>query len=432
MSQKLTFDLILSEMNIKSTSNLLSINIIGKNINDISILSQIPSLEIILLNNNEINNLSVFKNLKNIKKLSLKGNKINDFSQIEFLRYCPKLEYLKLKDNPIAKEKNYIFKIIELLPKLKILDDIDLNRIKNKEKIVTQTDSKKFEEINNENNKYIKLKPSKIKNTFNLLKPNNTFKVSPIKQTNIIINNNINPKNNNEFSENINQKSIKTQNNNFSEKEKLNKENNQNIQNNEEDNFEIININAEKKKMEKENKKYQKIEPKPKLEISNYSFKKKSLGSFDRGMKNIDSSSNLNNNFFNTFNEWKKNLYYNFSTTKYNKKIITKNSQHNNTLSQSFRCDDNDGDENYNTIGIYSKKNKLGSLKNRLLNNLTNKIYNKSKNNNIINNKETEKEKEKEKTIIKSIKLLLTNLDQDGLMEINNELLNIIENKSNK
>ena len=76
MSRKLTIELIFSEMNIKSVSGLIALNINGKNINDISILSQIPSLEIISLNNNDINNLSALKNLKNLKKLSLKGNKI--------------------------------------------------------------------------------------------------------------------------------------------------------------------------------------------------------------------------------------------------------------------------------------------------------------------------------------------------------------------
>ena len=53
MSRNLTLDLIFSEMNIKNISGLIALNIKGKNINDISILSQIPSLEIVSLNNND-------------------------------------------------------------------------------------------------------------------------------------------------------------------------------------------------------------------------------------------------------------------------------------------------------------------------------------------------------------------------------------------
>ena len=422
MSQKLTFDLILSEMNIKSISNLVSINIVEKNINDISILSQIPTLEIINLNNNDITNLSVFKNLKNIKKLSLKGNKINDFSQIEFLRYCPKLEYLKLKENPIAKEKNYLMKICEILPKLKILDDKDINL------------------INDDSNKYIKLKPQKIKNNFKFFNPNE-FKASQILQQKIKIknNNNINNQINNDLlngnnNQNNNKKEI---NNNIQDKEKINKEKEQN---NEEDDFEIININDEKKKIEKENKKYQKIEPKPKNGISSYSFKKKSsIGSFifDLNKKKEKNkfnpnmtleNFNINKNMNNTFNEEQKNVNSNFTISKYSRKIIGKFHGHNNALSQSFRYDDMDGEENYNTTKVYSKKNKLGSLKNRILNNLTNKIYNKSKNNTINNNKESEKEK----IIIKSINLLMTNLDEEGLNQLNKILLNIIDIRTNK
>ena len=440
MSQKLTFDLILSEMNIKSISNLVSINIVEKNINDISILSQIPTLEIINLNNNDITNLSVFKNLKNIKKLSLKGNKINDFSQIEFLRYCPKLEYLKLKENPIAKEKNYLMKICEILPKLKILDDKDINLIKNKEQLINQVDNKKKEENNDDSNKYIKLKPQKIKNNFKFFNPNE-FKASQIIPQKIKIKNNsniINQINNDLLNGNNNQNNNKKEiNNNIQDKEKINKEKEQN---NEEDDFEIININDEKKKIEKENKKYQKIEPKPKNGISSYSFKKKSsIGSFifDSNKKKEKNkfnpnmtleNFNINKNMYNTFNEEQKNVNSNFTISKYSRKIIGKFHGHNNALSQSFRYDDMDGEENYNTTKVYSKKNKLGSLKNRILNNLTNKIYNKSKNNTINNNKESEKEK----IIIKSINLLMTNLDEEGLNQLNKILLNIIDIRTNK
>ena len=59
--------------------------------------------------------------------------------------------------------------------------------------------------------------------------------------------------------------------------------------------------------------------------------------------------------------------------------------------------------------------------------NIKNKIYNKSKNKDI-----NDKENEKEKTIIKSIKLLLTNLDEEELKQINDNLTNLIESKSKK
>ena len=425
MSRKLTIELIFSEMNIKSISGLIALNINGKNINDISILSQIPSLEMISLNNNDINNLSALKNLKNLKKLSLKGNKINDLNQIEYLKYCPKLEYLKLKENPISKDKNYYKIIIEKLPSLKILDDIEMSKINDKENIMIKTDNKNIGEINNDV-KYIKLKTAKNKINFNSFNPNMG---SPMKAVNLK-NNNINHQ--------IEKKSSKEKviPSNDKNDNNLKKDKNNNDEE-EDDGFGIININDEMKKIENENKRYQKIELKPKVEIIGYSFKKKSsTGSFfydpKKRKKQIRTDSNIsleningNNDFLNSFNEEHKNTLSNFSTCKYNKKIIGRIHGNNVALSQSIRYDDADEDNNKN--GIYSRKNKLGALKNRILNNITNKIYNKSKNV-VINDKEIEKEI----AIIKSIKLLITNLDEEELIHINNKLKNIIEQKSKK
>ena len=436
MSRKLTIDLIFSEMKIQNISGLLALNINGKSINDISILSQIPSLEIISLNNNDINNLSAFKNLKNLKKLSLKGNRINDFNQIDFLRYCPKLEYLKLKDNPIEKEKNYYKIILDKLPKLKILDDFETNKINNKENI--SQDNKNIDGINNES-KYIKLKIGKNRNNFNTYNPN-PYMGSPMKIVNLKNNNNNNI-NQQQIIKKSSKEKIIPDNNNINNNNKIVKDNSKNERqnDNEEDDFEIININDEKKKIEKENKKFQKVEPKAKAEVTGYSFKKKSSTGYffydpkKRKVKNkVDSNIslenvNLNNDFLNTLNEEHKNLLYNFSTSKYNRKIIG-GIHNNNPLSQSIRYDD--GDEENNKNGIYSTKNKLAGIKSRLLNNISNKIYNKS--NNLNNNDKDNKEIEKEKKIIQSVKLLITNLDKEELNQLNDSLINIIKSKSKK
>ena len=158
MSKKLTLDLILSQSN-KINSNLISLNVCGNNINDISLLAQYPSLEVISLRNNNIKDLTVFKNFKNLKKLNLKDNKISDFNQIESLKNCKQLESLSLKDNPITKEQNYQKRIREILPQLKRLDDIELNKIINKEiKISMKNDSKKIDKLNMITSKLIKFK----------------------------------------------------------------------------------------------------------------------------------------------------------------------------------------------------------------------------------------------------------------------------------
>ena len=125
MSRKLTKDLIRSRLGIDNLENIKKLDLWGNNIDDISLLSEMPLLEIIFLSMNHIKDLSVFCNLKNVKELYLKDNKITDFNQIEYLRNCKKLEILDLIDNPISKQPNYRQKILEILPFLKKLDELD-------------------------------------------------------------------------------------------------------------------------------------------------------------------------------------------------------------------------------------------------------------------------------------------------------------------
>ena len=168
MSRKLTLDIILSEVNNKNNSNMTCLSIHEKNLNDISLLSKFPTLEIVSLFRNNISDLAAFKTLKNIKFLNLRDNKISDFSQLESLKNCKQLESLSLKDNPISKEPNYLQKIKEILPQLKKLDDIELNKIiKNDIKISMKSDNKKIDKLNMIKKKFIKNK-GKNKNNQNI------------------------------------------------------------------------------------------------------------------------------------------------------------------------------------------------------------------------------------------------------------------------
>ena len=129
MSRKLTKDFIRSRLGNDDFENIKNLNLWGNNIDDISLLSEMPKLEIISLSTNHIKDLSVFRKLKNIKELYLIDNQISDFNQIENLKNCPKLEILCLQENPISKQSNYHQKIFEILPFLKKLDNFENNNI---------------------------------------------------------------------------------------------------------------------------------------------------------------------------------------------------------------------------------------------------------------------------------------------------------------
>ena len=129
MSRKLTKDFIRSRLGNDDLENIKNLNLWGNNIDDISLLSEMPSLEIISLSVNHIKDLSAFSNLKNVKELYLKDNQISDFNQIENLKNCKKLEILCLQENPISNQSNYRQKILEILPFLKKLDDLENNNM---------------------------------------------------------------------------------------------------------------------------------------------------------------------------------------------------------------------------------------------------------------------------------------------------------------
>ena len=125
MSRKLTKELILSRLPTDNLDSIKTLNLWGNNLEDISIIAEMPSLEIISLSGNNIKDIKALKNLKSLKELYLQDNNISDFNQIEYLKNCKKLEILNLSENPISQQQNYSQKILSILPNLKKLDDLD-------------------------------------------------------------------------------------------------------------------------------------------------------------------------------------------------------------------------------------------------------------------------------------------------------------------
>ena len=115
----------MSRLGSDKLDSIKTLNLWGNNIDDISLLSEMPSLEILSLSTNHIQDLRPLKNLKNLKELYLQDNNISDINQIEFLKNCKQLEILNLSENPITKFQNYRQKVLNILPFLKRLDDIE-------------------------------------------------------------------------------------------------------------------------------------------------------------------------------------------------------------------------------------------------------------------------------------------------------------------
>jgi hypothetical protein len=108
------------------------LNLWSRQLQDVSILSDAPNLEILCLSSNKIQYLDIFPVCPNLLSLILRNNQVADFGQVEYLARLPKLHALWLADNPIDADPDYRARVVEMLPGLIRLDDadvIDVDRI---------------------------------------------------------------------------------------------------------------------------------------------------------------------------------------------------------------------------------------------------------------------------------------------------------------
>ncbi len=477
MSKKLTIDFILNKANNNNPKNIRVLNLRGNKISDISILSELTALENISLNANQIKDISVFKKLKNIREIYLKDNQINDLTQFENLKNCKKLEKLAIKDNPITTIPNYIQKIVEILPQLKKLDDLDLKQFKfnnnnsnnnnNFNSPLLKKDSNQNQNQNNIiNNNYNIQSPNVSKNNISVRSGSESISsdrkgeakndsAAPDPQTSLY------PPN---ISDNLNI-------------DEFNSSNNNNINNgmNMFSSYNAFNLKLNNNR------------PKDKTELLNRSFKKKiTEGSFRKVVKNKNNLNNANNNI--TQEEKKKKLLersINDNKLKaeklsqtlssgfyknplkgpvdsgnrgdlggYRKKIIGNFKQEQehkenninkqnviNTVFKKYQYFDNDNDNEEE-----KKKNNESPKKNIFhkfnTNNKAMTSYKKNENLeqkiNIINEKSNsenkiiengKKEEKINKSVVESIKLLMSTLSIEGLKQIESDVQKLIEAK---
>ena len=124
MSKKLSRELIAQKVKSDRIESIRNLNLWGSNIEDISIIEEMPSLEIVSLSVNKIRTLRPFANLANLRELYLRRNLITNLNEIKYLTDCQNLNVLWLSENPICDNPNYRAVVICILPQLQKLDDI--------------------------------------------------------------------------------------------------------------------------------------------------------------------------------------------------------------------------------------------------------------------------------------------------------------------
>ena len=167
MSKKLTRELIVQKIRSDRLGSIKNLNLWGTNLDDVSLLQEMPSLEIISLSVNKIRTLKAFAGLPNLRELYLRNNMITDLNEIKYLMDCDNLKILWLSENPICDNPNYRNIVISALPQLVKLDDIMITEEEriNAEKGISNALPKKKKnndydeppddyQNNNNNNKY--------------------------------------------------------------------------------------------------------------------------------------------------------------------------------------------------------------------------------------------------------------------------------------
>ena len=148
MSKKLTRELVAQKVKSDRIESIRTLNLWGNNIDDISLIEEMPSLEIVSLAVNKIRTLKPFANLQNLKELYLRRNLISNLNEIKYLTNCENLNILWLSENPISENPNYRSVIIGVLPQLVKLDDVvitDEERIKAEKKLSGNYDEEEDE-----------------------------------------------------------------------------------------------------------------------------------------------------------------------------------------------------------------------------------------------------------------------------------------------
>eukprot|EP00039_Didymoeca_costata_P001038 m.49169 g.49169 ORF g.49169 m.49169 type:complete len:191 (+) comp10601_c0_seq1:361-933(+) len=123
---ELTEDMVLKAARVSDLTEAINLNFLGMDLEDLSILSRMPAVEVLSLSINKINTLKYFKKTKKIRELYLRRNEISDLSELGFLMGLPDLKVLWLSHNPAAKHEKYRETVLRTLPGLLKLDDKDV------------------------------------------------------------------------------------------------------------------------------------------------------------------------------------------------------------------------------------------------------------------------------------------------------------------
>lgn len=127
MAGVLTLNLVLQKSKIDDIRRVQKLNVCAAQLQDIGVLRQATSLEVLSLSLNEITEIGAISSCRRLRELYLRKNQIRDINQVLHLTRLPTLQVLNLSDNPISRDPNYRRFVVAAIPSLERLDDVNIS-----------------------------------------------------------------------------------------------------------------------------------------------------------------------------------------------------------------------------------------------------------------------------------------------------------------
>ena len=123
MTKQLTLELIHQKCKTENLSLIKNLNLWGNSLCDVSLVNNMPNLEVLSLSVNKVDSLKYFRNLKKLQELYLRKNNVSDLKDVLFLSNLKHLRVLWLSENPVTSAVAYRQFVLKHLPNLTKLDD---------------------------------------------------------------------------------------------------------------------------------------------------------------------------------------------------------------------------------------------------------------------------------------------------------------------
>lgn len=127
MGKILTEEMVVARTKISDLSKVKRLNCWGSELSDVTLLRNMPLVEVLSLSINKISSLADFQFCKRLEELYIRQNDIADINQVVYLQNLPNLRNLWMGENPCAQVDGYRLSVIKTLPQIQKLDNIPVS-----------------------------------------------------------------------------------------------------------------------------------------------------------------------------------------------------------------------------------------------------------------------------------------------------------------